>query len=100
MYNNYRFLELPDHTRKEMAIMGGYGRGYGMMDGWFGGGIFMLIFVVVILVGGFFLVRMLMDHSKNASRATENTALEILKQRYARGEISHEEFEKMKANLL
>ncbi|MHC1759143.1 MAG: SHOCT domain-containing protein [Negativicutes bacterium] len=25
--------------------------------------------------------------------------MEILKQRYARGEISHEEFDKMKANL-
>ena len=77
----------------------GYGRGYGMMDGWFGGGIFMLIFLVVILVGGFFLVRMLMNHSKSIARTSENTALEILKQRYARGEISHEEFEKMKANI-
>ena len=78
----------------------GYGRGYGMMDGWFGGGIFMLVFLVVILVGGFFLVRMLMHHSQSIALSSENTALEILKQRYARGEINHEEFEKMKANLL
>jgi len=77
----------------------GYGRGYGMMDGWFGGGFFMLIFVVVIIISGFFLVRLLMNQSKTVARTTENTALEILKQRYARGEISHEEFEKMKANL-
>lgn len=77
----------------------GYGRGYGMMDGWFGGGIFMLIFLVIFLVVGFFLVRMLIDHAKTNARPNENTALEILKQRYARGEISHEEFEKMKANL-
>lgn len=82
-----------------MRIMG-YGRGYGMMDGWSGGGIFMLLFVVAIIVGGFFLVRMLMKQSKTAIQTTENTALEILKQRYARGEISHEEFEKMKGNVL
>ena len=60
----------------------------------------MLLFVVAILGGGFFLVRMLIKQSKTAIQTTENTALEILKQRYARGEISHEEFEKMKVNLL
>ena len=74
--------------------------GYGMMDGgWFGGGIFMLFFWIAVIIGGFFLVRLLMNQSHTAARTTENTALEILKQRYARGEISHEEFEKMKANL-
>ena len=78
----------------------GYGRGYGMMDNWFGGGIFMLLFWGVIIIGGFFLVRYLMRQSQTAARTTENTALEILKQRYARGEINDEEFEKMKAKLL
>ena len=78
----------------------GYGRGYGMMDGWFGGGIFMALFWGVIIIGGFFLVRYLIRQSQTATRATENTALEILKQRYARGEINDEEFEKMKAKLL
>ena len=78
----------------------GYGRGYGMMDNWFGGGIFMLLFWGVIIIGGFFLVRYLMRQSQTSTRATENTALEILKQRYARGEINDEEFEKMKAKLL
>ncbi|NMC32082.1 MAG: hypothetical protein GYA36_06440 [Veillonellaceae bacterium] len=78
----------------------GYGRGYGMMDNWFGGGIFMLLFWGVIIIGGFFLVRYLMRQSQTATRVTENTALEILKQRYARGEINDEEFEKMKAKLL
>jgi len=76
------------------------GQGYGMMNGgWFGGGIFMLLFWGVVIVGGFYLVRMLMNQSKTAARTSDNTAMEILKQRYARGEISHEEFEKMKANL-
>ena len=78
----------------------GYGRGYGMMDGWFGGGIFMLLFWGVIIIGGFFLVRYLIRQSQTVARAPENTAMEILKQRYARGEINDEEFEKMKAKLL
>lgn len=79
----------------------GYGRGYGMMDNWFGGGIVMMIlFWGVIIIGGFFLVRYLIRQSQTAARTTENTALEILKQRYARGEINDEEFEKMKAKLL
>jgi putative membrane protein len=78
----------------------GYGRGYGMMDNWFGGGIFMLLFWGVILIGGFFLVRYLIRQSQTAARAPENTALEILKQRYARGEINDEEFERMKAKIL
>jgi len=77
------------------------GYGYGMMNGgWFSGGIFMLFGWVAVIIGGFFLIRMLMNQNRNNARATENTALEILKERYARGEISHEEFEKMKANLL
>lgn len=84
----------------------GYGSGYGMMDGWFGGGIFMmmfmLIFGVAVIVGVIYLVRWLVvhQHLTTPQKPMENTALEILKQRYARGEISHEEFEKMKANLL
>ena len=79
----------------------GYGRGYGMMDNWFGGGIVMMIlFWGVIIIGGFFLIRYLLRQSQTATRAPENTALEILKQRYARGEINDEEFEKMKAKLL
>ncbi len=74
--------------------------GYGMMDGgWFLGGIFMLLFWVVLILGVFYLVRMLIAQSKPSTSKTEDTAFEILQKRYARGEISHEEFEKMKKNL-
>jgi len=74
--------------------------GYGMMDGgWFIGGIFMLLFWVVLILGVFYLVRMLIGQSKPSVSKTEDTALEILQKRYARGEISHDEFEKMKKNL-
>ncbi|MBP1763685.1 MAG: hypothetical protein H6Q65_743 [Firmicutes bacterium] len=74
--------------------------GYGMMDGgWFLGGMFMLLFWVVLILGVFYLVRMLIAQAKPSASKTEDTALEILQKRYARGEISHEEFEKMKKNL-
>lgn len=77
----------------------GYG-GYGMMNGgWFGGGLLMLVFWGVVIVGGFFLARRLMSQSKSSTGPKESTALEILKQRYARGEISHEEFDRIKARL-
>jgi len=79
----------------------GYGNnGYGMMSGgWFGGGLFMLVFWVIVIVGVFFAVRWLMSRSRPPTGPSENTALEILKQRYARGEISHEELLKMKENI-
>lgn len=45
-------------VKKEVAIMG---QGYGMMnDGWFGGGVFMLVFWGLAIVGGVYLVSRLM----------------------------------------
>lgn len=81
----------------------GYGaeRGFGMMyGGGFGGGIFMLALLVIILIGIFLIIHTLKNSKQTSDKAAENTAMEILRQRYARGEISHEEFEKMKTNLL
>lgn len=67
---------------------------------WFGGGMFMMIiFWAVVIAGGVALFRAFTRRSQNDREMPMNTALEILKQRYAKGEISHEEFEKMKANL-
>lgn len=73
--------------------------------GWFGGGIFMmlpmLLFWILILWGGFVLVRkQIQSNQGNRPTETVRTAMEILKQRYAKGEISREEFEKMKLDLL
>ena len=56
------------------------------------GGMFMIIFWVLLLLLGLALVR------KGGAREKE-TAAEILKKRYARGEISREEFTRMKKEL-
>lgn len=68
---------------------------------WFGGGMFMMIvFWAVVIAGGVALFRGVARNSRNNHEMPVNSALEILKQRYAKGEISQEEFVKMKANLL
>lgn len=61
----------------------------------------MLIFWGLVIWGGFILVRKLLQTSQDNRQAFASpTALEILKQRYAKGEISREEFEKMKQDLI
>lgn len=72
--------------------------------GWFGGGMLMmlpmLIFWGLILWGGFILVRKLaQSNPANRLAPPSRTALEILKERYAKGEISSEEFQRMKKDL-
>ena len=59
----------------------------------------MIIFWAVVIAGGVALFRAFTRRGQTDREMPMNTALEILKQRYAKGEISHEEFEKMKANL-
>jgi putative membrane protein len=83
---------------------GGWGMGSGMMGGygmgWFGG-ILMIVFWILILVGLIFLIKWLIQ-STSRDRTTGsggNRALEILKERYAKGEIDKEEFESKKKDL-
>lgn len=70
---------------------------WGMGWGWFGG-IAMVVFWVAVIVGIVLLVRWLVTSPGQGQR--EETALEILKKRYARGEISREEFEEKKKDLM
>jgi putative membrane protein len=67
-------------------------RGYG--TGYFGG-MFMWIITLVLVI----LVIYLVSKSVATTKETGETALDILKKRYARGEISKEEFEEKKRDL-
>jgi len=77
-----------------------FGIPYGMMDGYgmgYGFGILGLIFWILVIIGLVLLIKYLWE-SGGAKREQES-ALEILKKRYARGEISKEEFEWKKKDL-
>lgn len=63
--------------------------GWAMMLAW-------LLFLVVLVVGAVFLVRGLFDRGGRGS----SSALGILEDRFARGEIDREEFEERRRTLL
>jgi putative membrane protein len=65
--------------------------------GWFGS-IFMVIFWIAIIIGIFWLFRVFgLSHCYNKSNS--ESLLDILKRRYASGEISKEEYETKKKEL-
>jgi putative membrane protein len=74
------------------------GWGYGM--GWFWT-IVMVVFWIAVIVGIIFLIKWLVISTSAGGRGarSEDSPLEILKQRYARGEIDKEEFEEKKKDL-
>jgi putative membrane protein len=63
--------------------------------------LFMLLLWIIAIVGIVFLVRWVLDQTTTRQRETpEDSALDILKKRYARGEINKEEYEEKKKDLL
>ncbi len=82
------------------GMMGGYGGYGGHAMGWFGG-IFMIVFWALVIVGLVFLIRWLAVSTKSSGQGNSGseTALDVLKKRYARGEINKEEFEEKKKDL-
>jgi putative membrane protein len=77
-------------------MMGWGNHGYGM--GWFGG-IFVILFWAVILGCIILAIRYLVTGKKGPSERSARDPLEILKERYASGEIDTEEFEERKKVL-
>ena len=79
--------------------MMGYGNyGYGMMSyGW--GWIMMIGVFVIVVLGIVALFRYLQNSSKSSSQTSAGNALGILNERYARGELSDEEYLKKKAEI-
>ncbi len=77
-------------------MMGGFGGGMGL------GGIGMLVFWALVIVGVVLALRWFAGESssRTAPRGPERTALDTLGERYARGEISKEEFEQKRRDLI
>ena len=77
--------------------------GNGMMHGMHGGMVWMMLcalFGIFLLVGIVLLIIWAIKTPwKDGRGQPEQTALDILKKRYANGEISSEEFEKMKRDI-
>jgi len=75
-----------------MGMMDGFGYSMGGM------GILGFIFFILVLVGLILLIKYLWEGA--GGRGVNESALEVLKKRYARGEISKEEFEEKKKDLI
>lgn len=69
----------------------------GWMPGF--GWLFMILFWGLVILGIVAIVKWLMDSAGGAHLPGERTALDILKERYARGEIDREEFEEKRRDL-
>ncbi len=74
--------------------MAGWGAGYGLF-----GGLMMLLFWILIIAAVVLGVRWFVNEGKLKGLRTEETPLDILKKRYACGEINKEQYESMKQEL-
>jgi putative membrane protein len=90
------------------AIYGWQGYGYGMMGPWMMGGfggmwfmpILMIVFWGLVIWGIVALVRGVTWPGNTGSSNQADSALEILKRRYARGEITKQEYDERKKDLV
>lgn len=83
--------------------MWGYGHDWGMMGGWGGGGLSMILWpliVIALVVGVVWFVRSPSYASGGRRQLPRHSAgLAILEERYARGEINREEFMQKKQEI-
>ncbi len=61
----------------------------------------MIAFLVLLIIGTVYMFRLMSGSSElNVAKASpEGSPIEILKVRYAKGELSHEEYEAMKKHI-
>jgi putative membrane protein len=76
-------------------MMGPYGFGSGWW--WMGGWLMMLVFWALVIAGIVVLIRF--ATSAAPRRGGAETPLEILRRRYAAGELTKEQFEQMKRDV-
>ena len=77
------------------GTMGGWGH---MGYGWYGGGLMWLILIIVAVVVIYFVL------NRNKNRETlddsdRESPMDILKKRYAKGDITKEEFDRLKRDI-
>jgi putative membrane protein len=83
-----------------MWSLGRFGYGAAHAVPWLGwvGPIVMIAFWALVVVAIVFFIRYIVRQSQSGRR--ESSALEILKERYAKGEISREEYTEKRKDLL
>jgi putative membrane protein len=75
-----------------------YGYGRGMMGYyWFGGFIMWIIIILVIALLVYLIIRA--RRPEGTDRTFQETPLDILKKRYAKGDITKEEFDEIRKNI-
>ncbi len=72
--------------------------GWRHMTNWWYGGMFMWILFVVVIVAAVLLITQI-TRPRRSDGSFRESSIDILKRRYARGEITKEEFENMKKDL-
>ncbi len=93
------FVFATSTTASALADGGGQYHYHGMMGGnWIFGPIMMLLFIGLIVAAIVITARILGFDASNRPSST-NTSLDILKERFAKGEIDKDEFEDRKRTL-
>ncbi len=71
----------------------------GFMNSGWGGGIVQILILVIVIIAVVWAIRYFTGQRQIGSSSNSASALEILKRRYANGEIDKEEFEQKKKDL-
>lgn len=76
--------------------MMGYRYRYGMMPL---GGLFWLLLLVILIIIAIAIYKITTSGRGNQNRTINDSSIEILKQRYARGEIDEDQYKKMRDTI-